>query len=289
MTTQPTTKPTHNRLFYSAAALTLLVLTFIGFRFFYLHMQACPGRPLTPPIHTLLIVHGVLMTAWMLLSVVQPLLVAANRKRVHMALGKFAAVLAVGIVIAGYLVAINAARVNPPDLKLFGLNQKEFLTVPLSGVVTFGAFVLVGVLNRRRPEVHRPMMLMASLAIVSAAMGRMPALNGWYAGTWLEHWFSAFVSMLALGGLMLVVKCALERRFDRWFAIAFGILAVVCVGASLVAKTAIWNQITSILLRCRVKVKHADSIIYVPSGQHGAKPKGEVIAEILASIRERWA
>ena len=44
------------------------------------------------------------------------------------------------------------------------------------GVVTFGAFVLAGVLNRRRPEVHRPMMFMASLAVVAAAMGRMPCM-----------------------------------------------------------------------------------------------------------------
>lgn len=245
---QPTTKPTHVRLFYSVASITLLVVTLVGFRFFYLHMQAFPGRPLTPPIHTLLVIHGILMTAWMLLAVVQPLLVATHRKRVHMTLGKFAAVLAVGIVIAGYLVAVESARVSPPDLRLFGLAPREFLTVPLSGIVTFAAFVLLGVLNRRRPEVHRPMMFMASLAIVAAAMGRMPALNGWYAGTWLEHWFSAFVSMLALGALLLVAKWAMERRFDRWFAGALGMLAMVCVAASLLAKTELWNQFAGSLL-----------------------------------------
>jgi len=249
MNTQTPTKPTHNKLFYSIASITLLVLTFIGFRFFYLHGQAFPGRPLTPPIRTLVIAHGLLMTAWMLLAVVQPLLVAANRKRVHMTLGKFAAVLAVGIVISGYLVGVNAARVNPPDLKLFGLNQKEFLSVPLIGAVTFGAFVLAGVLNRRRPEVHRPMMFMASLAVVAAAMGRMPALNDWYAGTQLEHWFSAFLTTLVLGGILLAIKCALERRFDRWFAGAFGALALICVATSLIAKTEIWVQFATLLIR----------------------------------------
>ncbi|MFO1482065.1 MAG: hypothetical protein U1F71_01760 [Verrucomicrobiaceae bacterium] len=58
----------HSRLFYSIASIVLLVLTLIGFRMFYLHLQAFPGRPLTPPIRTLLIVHGVSMTIWMLLS-----------------------------------------------------------------------------------------------------------------------------------------------------------------------------------------------------------------------------
>lgn len=247
--TQPAAKPTHSRLFYSVASIALLVLAFLGFRFFYLHLQAFPGRPLTPPIRTLVIVHGVLMTVWMLLAVAQPLLVAANRKRVHMALGKFAAGLAVGIVVAGYLVAVNAARVNPADLKLFGLNQKEFLTVPLMGVVTFAGFVFVGVWKRKRPEIHRPVMFMASLSVVAAAMGRMPALNGWYAGTALEHWFSAFLPTLLLGALLLAIKCALERRCDRWFAGAFGALVVICVATSLVAKTGAWTQFATLLMR----------------------------------------
>jgi hypothetical protein len=246
--TQSVERPGHSRLFYSLASAALLVLTFIGFRMFYLHLQAYPGRPLTPPIRTLLIVHGVSMTVWMLLTVAQPLLVAAGRKRVHMTVGKLAAALAVGIVVSGYLVAVNAARVNPPDLKLFGLNQKEFLTVPLSGIATFGAFVLIGVWNRKRPEIHRPMMLMASLAVVAAAIGRMPVLNDWYAGTLLEHWFSAFLTTLLIGALLLVVKCALEKRLDRWFAATYGILVVICVSASLLAKTAVWHQFATLLV-----------------------------------------
>jgi hypothetical protein len=240
-------KPDRSRYFYTIASASLLVLTFIGFKLFYLQGQAFPGRPLTPPIRTLLITHGVLMTAWMLLSVLQPLLVATGRKRVHMTLGIFATLMAVAIVLVTYWTAIHAARVNPPDLKLFGLNQKEFLTVPLMGVATFAGFVLGGIVNRRRPEVHRPLMFMASLSVVAAAMGRMPVLNNWYAGTWLEHWFSAFVTTLALGALLLAIKCVLERRCDRWFALAFGILAVACVSASLVAKTDAWLRLANLL------------------------------------------
>lgn len=246
---QALTKPVHNRYFYPLATAGLLVLTIIGFRLFYLHMQAFPGRPLTPPIRTLVIVHGVLMSMWMLLAVVQPVLVAANKKRVHMKLGKFAAVLAVAIVVTGYLVAVNAARVNPPDLKLFGLAPKEFLTVPLFAIMAFAVLVFIGVWNRKRPEIHRPMMLMASLAAVSAALGRMPQLNDWYAGTPLEQWLTAFVTTVAIGGLMLAVKCAMEKRFDRWFAVAMGILTFACMAASLVAKTPAWSEFAAVLLR----------------------------------------
>jgi hypothetical protein len=211
-------------------------------------LQAYPGRPLPPPIRTLFIVHGVLMTAWMLMAVVQPLLVATRRKRVHMMLGRFAVALAVGIVVTGYLIAIAATQGTPPDLIRFGLAVKEFLTVPLSSIVTFGAFVSLGVVFRRDPEIHRPMMLLASLSVVAAALGRMPVLSDWYAGTRLEQYLSAFVSMLALGTILLAAKCALENRFDRWFAAGLASLAAFCVAASLVARTSTWDKFASLLL-----------------------------------------
>jgi hypothetical protein len=246
---QPGPKRGDNRWFYTVASALLLVLTFIGFRHFYLQLQAYPGRPLPPPARVVYIIHGVLMSVWILLAIVQPLLVATGRKRIHRMLGKFAMGLAVGIVVAGYLIAIGSTKGTPPDLVRFGLAPKAFLTVPLIGVLTFALFVTVGVLNRRRPEIHRPMMFLASLAVVAAALGRIAPFNDWYAGTWLEHWFSAFVSMLLLGALLLAVKCVIEKRFDRWFAGGLAVLAAICMAISLVAKTTSWEQFATFLLR----------------------------------------
>jgi hypothetical protein len=147
------------------------------------------------------------------------------------------------------LIAIGSTKGTPPDLVRFGLAPKAFLTVPLIGVLTFALFVTVGVLNRRRPEIHRPMMFLASLAVVAAALGRIAPFNDWYAGTWLEHWFSAFVSMLLLGALLLAVKCVIEKRFDRWFAGGLAVLAAICMAISLVAKTTSWEQFATFLLR----------------------------------------
>jgi hypothetical protein len=243
----PSSKSVRERWFYSIASLALLALTVIGFRLFYLQGKAFPGRELTPPIRTLLIIHGVLMTAWMIFSVVQPLLVATGRKRMHMMLGKIGVVLAIGIVLVGLRVAIAAARVNPPDLRVFGLTPMEFVMVPLIGIITFGLFVFIGVWNRRRPEVHRPMMLLASLAVVAAPLGRIPMLNDWYANTRLELVFSAFLTMLLVGAVMLAGKSMVSKSFDRWLATGLAALVVVCIGASLTARTQGWNKFASSL------------------------------------------
>jgi len=239
----------HNRWFYSAASLSLLVLMFIGFQLFYLHGKAFPGRPLTPPIRTLLIIHASLMTAWMLLAVGQPLLVGTRRKRVHMKLGILGVVLAVGIVVAGVRVGIEAARVAPPELRLFGMDSRQFMAVPVVSILVFGLLVFVGVLNRRRPEVHRPMMLMASVSLIGAALGRMPSLNALYAGTWWEVVFTAFFMQVLFAAILLIAKCLVNKSFDRWFAAGFATFTIASVAISLGAKTHAWDHVATFLLR----------------------------------------
>ncbi|MFO1482066.1 MAG: hypothetical protein U1F71_01765 [Verrucomicrobiaceae bacterium] len=76
----------------------------------------------------------------------------------------------------------------------------------------------------------------------------MPMLNAWYAGTWLEQCFSAFLSMLILGVLLFALKSIMERRFDRWFAGAYAALVVICVTVSLVAKTDAWMRFATSLM-----------------------------------------
>jgi hypothetical protein len=238
-----------SRWFYSVTSLGLLALMFVGFQLFYLHGQAYPGRPLTPPIRTLVITHACLMTLWMLLAVTQPLLIGAGHKRLHMKLGVFGVVLAAAIVITGLRIGIEAARVTPPELRVFGLAPREFMAVPVLSILVFGLFVLLGVANRRRPEVHRPMMLMASLSIMGAALGRMTPLNALYADTWWETVFSAFLMQTLLVAIVLAAKCVVFKSYDRWLAAGFAAFTSVSVAISLGARTQVWDQVATFLLQ----------------------------------------
>lgn len=245
----PTVKKDASRFFYPIASAALLLLTFIGFQLFYLHGQSFPGRPLTPPIRTLLICHGVLMTLWILLAIAQPFLVAMGRRDIHKRLGIFGAVLAALIVLVGFRLGIAAAQVNPPDLRIFGMVPKQFVAIPLSSIITFGIFVAIGIRYRNRPEIHRPFMLLASLAIVTAAIGRINILNTWYAGTILETVFTAFLATLLIGLVLFAIKCAWTKSFDRWFAAGLGLFAAESIVVSLAAKTPAWESFAAILLR----------------------------------------
>lgn len=245
----PTVAPARNRWFYFLASMSLLATMFIGFHLFYLQGMAYPGRPLTPQIRTIVIIHGCLMTAWVLLAVAQPLLVATRHIRLHMRLGIFGAVLASLIVVAGLHIGIESARVSPSELRVFGLAPKEFMAVPVLSILVFGLFVIVGVVNRHRPHVHRPMMLMASVSVIGAALGRITLLNELYAGTWWEVMFSGFLMQVIFAAILLVVNWVVFRSFDRWLASGVAAFTVASIGISLGAKTQLWDQVATFLLR----------------------------------------
>jgi hypothetical protein len=237
------------RFFHSGAAAVLLVLMLIGFQHFYFHGKAYPGRPLTPPIRNLIILHGTAMASWMILFLVQPLLIAAGNRRVHKVLGRIGGIVAACIVFFGFRLGIEATRVNPPDLVIWGLSPKQFMAVPIIGIFIFAEFVIAGIWTRRTPEPHRAMMLLATLAAMPAAISRIDAISNLYHGTFWEKAFGPFFATLIVGGVFLVVKSLLTRSLDRWYAGGYIGLSIAFAFIMQLARTSAWDEFATFLLR----------------------------------------
>jgi hypothetical protein len=242
------TSPKRARLFYFVIAALLVMLMFLGFQQFYLHGKAYPNRELASPIRTLVIMHGIGMSAWVLLFLVQPLLIMAGNRHAHMMLGRIGAVLAVCIVILGLRLGIESTLISPPEMRIWGLAPKQFMAVPIIGIIIFAGFVIAGVWNRRRPEVHRPMMLLATLAAMPAAVSRIDSINALYHGTAWETVFGPFFGTLAIGAFFLAMKWLLTRSLDRWFAIGYAGLVVSSALIMQLATTRAWDHFASFLL-----------------------------------------
>lgn len=242
-------RPDPLRWFYSAASVAMLVLTIVGFRHFYLEGRSYPGRPIPPPISGLVIAHGVAMSAWIVLMIVQPLLIATGRRRVHMTLGRVGALVAAAIVVLGFAVATKSALVAPPGTMFGPFTSKQFMSVPYTGVFLFGVYVAIGVWKRSRPQIHRPMMFLATLAAMPAALDRIDAVRDLYSSTVLYTIWGPFFSALVVGAVLLALRCALARSFDRWFAIGLAGLAVVFGVMVQVAFTPAWDRFADLMLR----------------------------------------
>jgi hypothetical protein len=165
-----TTRPSSSK-FYIAMALTIAAIVFAGFsRTYYLRSFY---RSSSLPF--LLHVHGFVFTAWLLLLFVQTSLVAVGRTDIHRRLGVFGGVLAAVMIVVGYATAIHGAR---RDVVLIGNPGLAFLVIPFGDLLNFATLVGAALLYRRKPEIHKRLMLCATIAILAPALGRLPFILG---------------------------------------------------------------------------------------------------------------
>src|SRR5438132_10705550 len=158
---------TRERMFYTGMAAAILITVFIGFsRTFYL-------RPYfqTQRLIPLLILHGTLFSSWIALFVTQTTLVAARRSRTHMRLGIAGGVLAALMIIVGTFTAIVRAKGPSP---VPNVNPLSFLTIPLGDMLVFAILVGGAFYFRRRVDTHKRFMLLATIALLPAAVARLP-------------------------------------------------------------------------------------------------------------------
>lgn len=234
-----------DRLFYTAAGALFLALTVLGFQHYIFGGRHFDGSPISPLMLATVVAHSSAIFAWFLLFFVQSLLIATRNRGIHMKLGW--SVLAIGATIAvtGPLVATRSIRLVPSQI-LFDWPGPQFLLVMYLEIALFVVFVTIGVLNRKRPRIHRPMMVMASLSILSGATGRIPLVNSIFG---IHHWMGIFGPVIALGALLLLVRMLMTRRLEREFAVGFAALIVVSVIASAMAGTNAWVNLAGTILK----------------------------------------
>jgi len=235
-------------MFHTVVGVIMLAFAVIGFGQFYFEGMAYPGRPIPPPARNLVFVHASVMTAWLILMIVQPFLIFRGSRKVHMKLGWLGAVLAVAIVISGLMIAIMSARFAPPETRIWGVTPKQFMVVPFVGVLVFATFIALGIKNRRNPQVHRAMMLLGTLATLSAAVGRIDPLNALYLGTAWETHFGPFFLTLVFNVILVIAHSVMTRSIDRVFA--YGTVISVALMAAIwkLGSTDLWASIANAIV-----------------------------------------
>jgi hypothetical protein len=113
----------------------------------------------TRALPTLVRLHGFLFTAWLALFIAQARLVATGRVAVHRRLGLAAAVLAPAMVAVGVVTTIRGARRGWP----FDGDPLGFMVHPLGDLLAFSLLVGAALWFRRRPEVHKRLLLLATV------------------------------------------------------------------------------------------------------------------------------
>lgn len=200
---------------YAWMALVAALIIFAGFaRTFYL--RASFGAQ---PLSALLVFHGIVMTAWFMLFFVQVWLVGVGRTDLHRRLGLLGMAVAVLVLFVGVAAAIDAGRRGAAPSSGI-VTPLEFMAVPLFDMPVFAALVGLAFWMRRRPDVHKRLMLLASLGMLTPAIARIPLRFIQDGGP------PVFFGL----GIMVVLACvavdaARHRRLHRAFA--WGALLIV--------------------------------------------------------------
>ena len=192
-----------------------------------------------PPLSRMAVLHGILATLWLGLHVTQARLIAAHRVDIHRKLGILAAV--VGVLLAVQALDLGITRVAtghaPP-----GRNPLEFLSVPIGTTTMFVLFLASALALRKKKEWHKRLMLLATMALLVPAAGRLDGLimhplglpRGMVAlpltavfvlWAWVHDWRKRgrVHPVFILGGLALLVSIPLRTWIgytDTWLPIA---------------------------------------------------------------------
>jgi len=166
-TTVITPRPSAPRRFYFYAVLGAAILVFVGFAQSYF-LKGFFG---TPPLYPLLHLHGFIMTSWFVLFATQTWLIEAHRVRLHRRLGIVGASLAATILIVGAaVVTINAREGRVPP----AAPVPVVMFLSYANLMAFGVLVGAAIYFRGRSEFHKRLMLVATLNLLPAAIGRIP-------------------------------------------------------------------------------------------------------------------
>ncbi len=125
-----------------------------------------------PVIH----LHAVVFMGWLVLVVTQAALAGRGRIPLHRKVGRVGVAYGVLLILAGWLTAITqfATRVRAGDLEL----AERRLFAPLTDMLFFAPVLWAAWAYRRKPEIHKRLIVVATTVLLIAAVHRIAFLGG---------------------------------------------------------------------------------------------------------------
>lgn len=227
---------THTSSFFKVMSWIFLGLVFIGFApSFYLKflVDDQPFYPKGLPVPYML--HGLVLTVWYVLLVIQTTLIQNRNLKLHRKLGVLGAFWAFLVLISTFwVISLFPARMAELANDL-GKTVEE-VEPGLSGILwldffmslLFVGFVSLGISERRNPDVHKRLMFFSGLVFLFAAVFRVGGIVGFLTGI-------SAGPILGLVILLLISTTILfhdKKRFGKvlsltWFCFGVYWLAII--------------------------------------------------------------
>ena len=159
--------------FYVALSAFMVGVMVAGFwpTYFGRLLRGDIARPLVVQIH------GLVFVGWMTLLVAQVVLAWRGRVQMHRRVGRWGIAYGLLVLLMGVIVGIAAPVMHVRAGEWTQNRAAGFLLITFGDMVLFGSLFGAAVAYRRKPEIHKRLMLAATVALLFAAIGRIHALD----------------------------------------------------------------------------------------------------------------
>jgi hypothetical protein len=182
---------TKEHWFFCGMSLVIALVVLVGFARTYFLASYFHAKPLAAPI---VHVHAAVFTGWILLLLAQTSLAASGNVAVHRRLGLVGMGLAPLVFVLGMIVAreMLGRLSGVPEI-----DATRIYAVALSEIAGFALPVFFALRLRRRPDYHKRLILIGTIAMMTAGFGRWPVK------LLLHQPLPAMICTLALLGLVI--------------------------------------------------------------------------------------
>jgi hypothetical protein len=227
------TRPVRRR-FYVGLGAFMCAIVLIGFWPSYFG-PALRGQVARPAV---IQVHGLVFVGWMVLLMTQVVLAARGHVRMHRKVGAWGIAYGVAVLVMGLIAGVAAPVMHLSAGEWSRDRAAGFLLITLGDMVLFGSLFAAAIVYRRKPEIHKRMMIGATVALLFAAVGRLSFISSQLISTvvWLSPMFLTMaydwkqrgrvhvVSIIATSWLFVGGTRLLIADSEAWLHIGRGIL-----------------------------------------------------------------
>lgn len=159
--------------FFRTSAWLLALLVLAGFAPSY-YLRSVADSP--PNLTWLMHAHGAIFTLWVVVLVLQTTFASAGQLAWHRRLGWASVAVALAMMVLAAALAYERTLTWLADPSFDSYEVLAFLAVPTTTIVFFSAMYLLALVLRWRSDIHKRLMLIASLDICTPAMSRLPLM-----------------------------------------------------------------------------------------------------------------
>ena len=223
-----------DRALAAAVAIGFPLIVLVGYAKTYYLKTFFDGPALA---NSLVHLHGMVMSAWVLYFVAQVALVRTRNVRLHMTLGFVGIALAALVVIVGFATGYdsNIVRRSAPP----GADPHEFFIVPITDMVLFVILFSAAIYYRKKPAKHKALMILTAVNFIPAALARMPLVPP------DQVILFAFAGANGIGIALLLWNWRAHGKLNWTFAFGLAMLMLSLPARIWFASTPAWHQFTN--------------------------------------------